>query len=86
LSPTKDDYTNRSAHRIFATQDVKTSNGKLVPEETPDAWFLLDHARFHILSSKPSPSDIFTNPNIRAAYEILSRAASDILREYARER
>jgi hypothetical protein len=68
------------------TQNVKTSNGKLVPDETPDAWFVLDHARFHMLSPQPGSSDIFGDPNIRSAYEILSRAASDVLREYARER
>jgi hypothetical protein len=72
------------AHHL-ATQDVKNSNGKFVPEETPDAWFILDHARFHILSNKPSSSDIFTSPDARAAYESLSRAASDVLRENARE-
>lgn len=67
------------------TQNVKTSNGKLVPGETPDAWFVLDYARFHILSPQPDSSNIFGDPNIRSAYEILSRAASDVLCENARD-
>jgi hypothetical protein len=57
------------------------NNGKSVEERTPEAWFVLDDARFHLLSSKPGCFDIFTNLEKRAAYEILSRAASDVLFE-----
>ena len=61
---------------------LKASNGKFVSEDTSEAWFVLDQARFHILPTKPSCSDIFAQPNVRSAYEILSRAASDVLHEY----
>jgi hypothetical protein len=63
------------------------SNGKSVEEGTPEAWFVLDDARFHILPSKPGCFDIFTNPETRSTYEILSWAASDVLFEnYASRR
>jgi hypothetical protein len=42
---------------------------------------VLDHARSHLLPPKPTCFDIFEHSEIRAAYEILSRSASDVLDE-----
>lgn len=61
---------------------LRTSTGKFVPQGTPGTWFMLDRARFHLLSPDPTPSDIFDAADVRAAYEILSRAASNVLYEY----
>jgi hypothetical protein len=57
------------------------NNGKSVKERTPEAWSVLDEARFHLLPSKPGCFESFTNLEKRAAYEILSRTASDVLFE-----
>ena len=58
---------------------LRPGKGKYVPEGTPAAWFMLDRARFDILPAQPSITDIFAYPDVRSAYEILSRLASDVL-------
>jgi hypothetical protein len=60
---------------------VKVGNKQFAAEIAPEGWLMLDHARSHLLPPEPTCFDIFEHADIRAAYEILSRSASDVLKE-----
>ncbi len=67
------------------------SNGKTVPDDIPEAWRLLDDARFYLLEQAtggelPSSSGLYGNPTLLQSYQLLSAAASEVWTEYLRSR
>jgi hypothetical protein len=67
------------------------SNGKIVPEQIPEAWRLLDDTRFYLLkkaagSAPPSSASLYGNPILLQSYQLLSAAASEVLTEYLRSK
>ncbi len=65
------------------------SNGKIVPDDIPDGWRLLDDARFYLLKEAaggepPSSSSLYGNPALLQSYQLLSAAASEVWTEYLR--
>lgn len=67
------------------------SNGKIVPDDIPEAWRLLDDARFYLLKQAaggepPSSSSLYGNLTLLQSYQLLSAAASEVWREYLRSK